>query len=190
MYAKNTLRWIDLLPFVTATYNSRRKPGLGNLSPKLAKLPENTEFLKNYLFKKKKDYESRFYEQNSKFKLNDFVKVVKSKTPFSRGYTEKYGDKVYRIEKIHNTWPVTFSLNGLKSTFYAEQLIKVPEPRQNNSLYIAETKKIPDSFLRSGKVITYKVLTLIKDKNNPSYSEWKTDEEIKKMKKNNLLQNG
>ena len=186
MYAKNTLRWIDLLPFVTESYNTRRRPGLGNLSPKLAQLPKNIEFLKNFLLKRKKNYESQFSNQKIKFELNDLVKIVKPRTPFSRGYTQKYGDQTYRIEKIHTTWPVTFSLYGLKPTFYTEQLIKVPE-QTPKTLYIAETKKIPDSFLRTGKIISYKTMTLIKDKNNPNYSEWKTDDEIRKMKKNDLL---
>ena len=186
MYSKNTLRWIDLLPFVTESYNTRRKPGLGNLSPKLAQLPKNIEFLKNFLLERKKNYESQFSNQKIKFELNDLVKIVKPKTPFSRGYTQKYGDQTYRIEKIHTTWPVTFSLYVLKPTFYTEQLIKVPE-QTPNTLYIAETKKIPDSFLRTGKIISYKIMTLIKDKNNPNYSEWKTEDEIRKMKKDDLL---
>ena len=186
MYSKNTLRWIDLLPFVTESYNTRRKPSLGNLSPKLAKLPKNTEFLKNFLSKRKRSYESKFHNQKIKFNINDLVKIVKPKTPFSRGYTQNFGDQTYRIEKIHNSWPVTYSLDGLKPTFYTQQLIKVPEQTQS-TLYIAKTKKIPDSFLRTGKVLSFKNLTLIKDKNNPNYSEWKTDDEIQKMKKRNLL---
>ena len=53
MYFKHTLRWVDLLPFVTESYNSRPKKGLGNLSPKEAKLPKNIDFLKKYLHEKK-----------------------------------------------------------------------------------------------------------------------------------------
>ena len=186
MYVKNTLRWLDLLPFVTQTYNERRKVNLGNLSPKLAKLPKNTEYVRDLLSQKKKNYESRFYNQKIKFKVNDSVKILKPKIAFSRGYTENYGTKVYKIEKILNTFPVTYLLHGLKSTFYSDQLIKVPEGSKN-TFYIAQTKKVPDSYLRNGKISSYKTLTLIKDRNQPSYSEWKTDNEIEKMKKDNLL---
>ena len=70
--------------------------------------------------------------------------------------------------------------------FYSEQLVRVPE-RPSNEYYIAETKQLPETFLRSGKVLTYKNLTLIKDKLNPRYSEWKTDAEIQKMRRDGAL---
>ena len=192
MYFKHTLRWVDLLPFVTESYNSRPKKGLGNLSPKEAKLPKNINFLKKYLHDKKRDFEQNFSSQKIKFSKGDLVKIVKTKNPFSRGYTQRYDDRTYRIDKIHRTWPVTFSLNGKNGKFYTEQLIKVPE-NPLNQYYIAETKKIPEKFLRSGKILSYKNLTLIKDKLNPQYAQWKTDNEIAKMKKENILseeQNG
>ena len=192
MFTRQTLRWIELLPFVTKTYNTRPKAALGNLTPEQAKLPQNINFIKNLHYKKKIEYERKFHNQKIKFSLGDLVKVVKTKNPFSRGYTQRYDDRTYRIDKIHRTWPVTFSLNGKNGKFYTEQLIKVPE-NPLNQYYIAETKKIPEKFLRSGKILSYKNLTLIKDKLNPQYAQWKTDNEIAKMKKENILseeQNG
>ena len=186
MYAKQTLRWIELLPYVTRSYNLRPKASLGNLSPEQAKQPQNIEFVKNLLHQKKLAYEKKFDHQKVKFSLGDLVKIVKIKNPFSRGYTQKVDDKTFRISKIHETKPVTFSLNGSPKTFYSEQLVRVPE-RPSNEYYIAETKQLPETFLRSGKVLTYKNLTLIKDKLNPRYSEWKTDAEIQKMRRDGAL---
>ena len=125
MYFKHTLRWVDLLPFVTESYNSRPKKGLGNLSPKEAKLPKNIDFLKKYLHEKKKNFEQNFSSQKIKFSKGDLVKVVKTKNPFSRGYTQNFDDRTFRISNVYKTFLVTFLLNGSKNSFYAEQLIKV-----------------------------------------------------------------
>ena len=186
MYFKHTLRWVDLLPFVTESYNSRPKKGLGNLSPKEAKLPKNIDFLKKYLHEKKRDFEQNFSSQKIKFSKGDLVKVVKIKNPFSRGYTQNFDDRTFRISSIHKTFPVTFSLNDSTKSFYAEQLTKVPE-KSLHEFYVADKKKIPETFLRNGKILSYKHLTLIKDHLNPNFSEWKTNEQVEKMKKDQLL---
>ena len=77
MYAKQTLRWIELLPYVTQSYNLRPKASLGNLSPKQAKEPKNIEFVKNLLHQKKVAYEKKFDHQRVKFSLGDLVKIIK-----------------------------------------------------------------------------------------------------------------
>ena len=183
MYANSTLRWIDLLPQVTFNYNHRETKSLGGLSPFQAKLPKNTAFLKKIFYERKIKYEKQFYDKKPKFHVGDFVKILKQKKTFSRGFTENYTRESFRINTVYKSFPVTYLLDGKPNQkFYEEQLVQVfPNQFSKPTLYIIDEKKIPDTFFRSGKVNKFKTLYLVKDRNS-GLSDWKSEAEINFLK--------
>ena len=183
MFHEKSLRWVDLLGPCTLAYNLRKTKNLFGFSPTEAKSPENTKKLQVLFEKRKIQYESQFYDKKNKFKVGDVVKIKIPLTQFSRGYKEQFSPETYRVVKIKKTFPTTYRLNTLKKSYYESEIVHANETHP--SLFIAETKNEP-IMLRSGKVANAKNSERykIKDHNNPSYKQWVTYDEAKRL---NLL---
>lgn len=193
MHYRGSLRWLDLLQPATSAYNNRpQRIGLGKLTPSEAKLPKNRAYLEKYFHDRKVGYESQFYKQIPKLKINDNVLIQKPRTSFSRGYTTNYDPKkIYKVIEIRRTYPVTYKLapnddssHVLSNFFYEPELSKINNLQK--SLHIVEIKNVPDTYLRSGRIKTYKQVYLIKDRNSGT-SRWIDQTELKLLKKTDQL---
>ena len=181
MFQNNSLRWVDYLNPVTEAYNERPTPALFNYSPNQARLLQNFKIVRRLQFQKMRNYEKKFENQKIKFKIGDYVKVLRKKDHFSRGFKPTFTNHSYPIEKIFRTHPATFKVRGFDQHFYQPQLVKSAPTR---SLYfIAQIDQTPQ-LLRSGKVKSVEKRFLIKDKSNPEYHSWKTLDEFQKFKEN------
>ena len=75
------------------------------------------------------DVKSRKYKKDSKFKVDDHVRILKCKNIFAKGYTPNWSDVVLVIKKVKNTVPSTYVTIDLKGeevvgTFYKKELQK------------------------------------------------------------------
>ena len=96
--------------------------------------PENGEKLENSLHIQQmhENYYNKVKPTNViKFKVNDRVRIVKTKPKFGRGYDKKTPEEIYKIVKIIRKFPrVLYQIETLDGeevigNFYQEQLTKV-----------------------------------------------------------------
>ena len=91
-----------------------------------------------------------FNKKNRKFKLDDYVRMLKYKNIFSKGYTQNWSEEILIINKAKNTVPWTYLINELKGEeikgrFYEKELIKTNQKefriekiikKKENKLYV------------------------------------------------------
>ena len=68
-------------------------------------------------------------DKDSRFKVDDLVRISKYKNIFAKGYTPNRSEKVFVITKVKSTVPWTFIINDLNGeeiigTFYGKELQK------------------------------------------------------------------
>lgn len=69
----------------------------------------------------------------SKFKINDLVRISKSKSLFDKSYLGNWTEELFRIKRVKNTVPVVYELEDLLKepivgTFYEKELQKTKLP--------------------------------------------------------------
>jgi hypothetical protein len=63
-------------------------------------------------------------------KVGDTVRISGARRAFAKGYRDKWTEEIFKVVKIHDTNPITFSLTDydgetIKGKFYAEELQRV-----------------------------------------------------------------
>ena len=130
MKEKGTLTYIDVLPLLIKTYNSRQHRAFNHkYSPLEAERHDNLNSIKQLLQQKQQKIIMKGRKMKPKFKINDLVRLRKMKTKFERGYGQKFTDEIFRIIKINHKLPIiTYSVQSthdeenIEGTFYAEDL--------------------------------------------------------------------
>jgi hypothetical protein len=120
-------KWYNILPEIVEKYNNRRHRTTGikpvDVNEKNAKL-----ILKNSFTHKK-----TVYPKQSKFTLNDHVRISKHREAFDKGYTPNWSTEIFQIREVRLTNPTTYLLKDSKNEnieggFYEEELQKVKHP--------------------------------------------------------------
>ena len=127
VFERGDANWIDVLPTITKQYNNRMHSST-KLSPKDASLKKNEGFVyKNLLDKRKK--------VTPKFQINDLVRVADLKKTFSKGDTNNWSYKLYKITEIINDTIPAYKIDNLKER-YNESLLKKTDLtlKENNSV--------------------------------------------------------
>lgn len=139
--------WKDMLQQLIKTYNNKRH---STIKIKPCEVNKNNEqhILQN-IYKYKKSLSTK----GAKFDVDDYVRISKYKSEFSKGYTPNYSTEIFKIYKVVQTEPVTYLLNDVDGKpilggFYQEELVKV---------------KYPDIYL---------VEKIVKRKNDKVYVKW------------------
>lgn len=62
----------------------------------------------------------------------DYVLLPKKKGIFDKGYSQTFGEEIFKIKKVIKSRPVTYSIvtkegTEIKGSFYKQELVKVPE---------------------------------------------------------------
>ena len=75
------------------------------------------------------EYNKDSNKKNPTFKAGDYVRISKYKNIFAKGYTPNWSEEVFVINKIKNTVPWTYVINGLNGevitgSFYEKELQK------------------------------------------------------------------
>ena len=73
-------------------------------------------------------------KKNPKFKVDDYVRILKYKNIFAKGYTPNQSEEVFVINNIKNTVPWTYVINDLNGeeitgSFYEKELQKTNQKK-------------------------------------------------------------
>lgn len=128
--AKETTRYIDVLPQLVQTYNRRPHRTLEGLTPNTADLPRNEALVQGV-------FHARFAKlgqarTSPKLSVGDIVRVKTDPHKISqnrRAYAEQYTGEYFRIVRINRTLPIPMyhlrsmdSLDFIEGGFYANEL--------------------------------------------------------------------
>ena len=189
MTSENSARWIDYLQDVAAHLNAKKSKKLYGLSPNEAHLKSNEEYLRALYLKKYKEYKNKFKNQKPSFFPGDTVRILKNKTVFTRGYTPAFSRELYTVKCIKRTYPLSYSLQGLRRTFYKQELRLASEPyeEKEKGYFIERTRIVNAIKHRSGKASGGQKQYLLKARNNQDLSTWISETEYNKLKEDGLL---
>ncbi len=127
----NTENWVKFLPDIAQKHNTTRHRLL-KLTPENARLPINNYWvMKRNLERKEPRLTAKKRKKNKKikFKINDLVRISKSRNVFSKSYTTNWSLEQFRIRKIIHSLPPTFLLKDAKDqniigAFYSQEIQK------------------------------------------------------------------
>ena len=122
--AKQTLRYIDVLQDLVASYNSRKHRSIG-IAPKNVNTNNQKQIWKQQY---KSSVKSRAVKK--KFKVGDIVKISRTKKTFEKGYLPNFTKEVFAVANALNTNPPTYYLRDtndevLKGAFYEPELQRI-----------------------------------------------------------------
>jgi hypothetical protein len=128
--AKETLRYIDVLPRLVQTYNKRPHRSLDGMTPNFADLPRNEHLVQGVAHQKYAELAQK--RKQPKFAVGDVVRVKTDPHKISqnrRAYAEQYTGEYFTVDSINRTLPIPMyylrSLNTndlIDGAFYAEEL--------------------------------------------------------------------
>ena len=80
------------------------------------------------------DFKKEVNDKNSKFKVDDHVRISKYKNIFATGYMPNWSEEIFIIKKFKNTVPWTYVINDLNGeeiigTFYENELQKTDQKK-------------------------------------------------------------
>ena len=78
------------------------------------------------------DFSKDVNDNDTKFKVGDYVRISKYKNIFAKDYTPNWSEEVFVIKKKKNTFPWTYVIDDLNSeeitgTFYEKELQKIDQ---------------------------------------------------------------
>lgn len=126
MVARNTLKYVNVLPQIVRTYNSKPHSAFNHLfAPNQVKKSNEKEIREilygDYLAQKKKKH---------KFEINDFVRLAIKRDKFKK-MTKTFGDDIYLISNKIDSDPPTYNVSRvddnqlMNGMFYEAQLQKI-----------------------------------------------------------------
>lgn len=158
-------RYIDVLPKLLQSYNNSFHRSIKSTPNNVNDVNESQIYYNLYGFYKNNG-DDRLVKL--KFKQGDYVRVVKTKSIFEKGYTAKWIDKIFIISKIILKHPILYELNQIDNNkitpvdgqFYTEELQKV---ELQFDTYIIE-KELPDNKILIKQLNTSDTLSKVVDK--------------------------
>lgn len=141
----NYRRYIDVLQSLVHSYNSTTHSTIA-MRP-IDVRPADVPKIYSHTHRKHRNDRRVLKVTLPKFRVDDYVRVIKKKSAFDGGYQEKWGREVFIVTKIINKAPYRlYTLRDLKNhdidgKFYAQELQKVSKPPK---------PKIHPFFIRSG----------------------------------------
>ena len=122
--ANNTKNYINKLDELIERYNNTYHRSIG-CTPSQARQPAYYEQVFKNLYAK------RIQERKlpPKFKVGDYVRIIKKKKTFEKGFTSNWTEELFTIKTIKETKPPTYTIQDLRGepvvgTFYEKELQK------------------------------------------------------------------
>jgi len=146
--AKNTKRYVDVLPDILHSYNNTYHRSIG-LSPAEVDVT-NEDMVRVRLYPvKPKSYKWRY-------SIGDKVRITVRRRPFQKGYLGGWSTEIFIIDARLPTVPVTYRLKDLageviKGRFYGPEIQKVV--KDDNERF--DVEKILKTRKRAGKIEYY-----------------------------------
>lgn len=151
--ARQTRRWIDLLPLVAEYYNNQPHSALNGLTPTQACDPANYDMLWDHQFGLVKPD----IPVPPRFRVDDRVRVSVQRSAFEKGYYGNWSREIYRVRTVSRGHPVMYQLENpdgsvIVGKFYEEELLKSAVP--DAKIEVAKTERIvPKDYTQIEKVI-------------------------------------
>ena len=120
--------WKSLLKEAVETYNNKAVHSSIKRTP--ADAYDDPDSIKDVISDHNfKNENANTKPKKYKFKVGDRVRIFKYKNKFEKGYTAKWTNEIFVIDKILNTSPITYQIKDLDNEpilgkFYAEELQK------------------------------------------------------------------
>lgn len=135
-----TRRYIDVLPELVDSYNSRFHSSIG-----MAPNDVNTDNQEDVWMRLYQDKQPR--KANSGIRVGDHVRISKLRSNFERGYTPNWSYEIFKVWKRLRTTPVTYALKDLddeeiEGGFYSEELQRVNSPETYKIEKVLAEKKV------------------------------------------------
>ena len=145
--AKNSYRWIDVLPKLLQTYNNRWHRSIKEKPINVCS--ENEKQIWNSLYGK------RYPITNRALRPGQLVRISKKNGKFEKGYLPNFSEEVFKINKVSHLQPMRYvvhDLNGepTKGTFVYEEL--QPISKTSDSLWKIERVISHRRNKRTGRV--------------------------------------
>ncbi len=146
-------KWIDVLDKLVAEYNEEDKHTTLKMRPEQARDETNERNLLN-----------RQYPQpvrgKPKFKLNEWVRVSRTKGIFEKGFHPTWSFGIFRIIGINHSKPVMYQIEdyyGLKQngSFYESELQKVADANFWPVEKVLEEKTVNGQVYQKAKIMGY-----------------------------------
>ena len=128
-------KWLHLINPLLEKYNNKIHSSLGISPIEASEKPENISTTEVQIKNTKKP----------KFAIGDYVRIYRKKKHFEKGYTYKWTNEIFIINKIFFTNPITYGIKDLKDEeilgrFYTAELQKTSFHRR--TLSFTDTKEI------------------------------------------------
>ena len=146
---KDTTNWVDSLQRIVTGYNNNDNRGIMNLKPKnIENNPENTETLLE-MNEEKNEINKNIQKTIVKpeFKAGDYVRKKLAKSVLSKGFSQQYGSKVYKIASVENEFVVELTTGEI---YEQSKLLLVPNYTEEQFNNQKETKL--DKHTKQSKV--------------------------------------
>ena len=127
----NTLRWVDVLQDLVASYNGSKHRSIGMA-------PEDV-----HNFNADQVYDRLYRDaklRSARLKVGDKVRISKARRVFAKGYLPGYTREYFTVQKVlRNSTPVAYKLidqagSPIDGIFYNEELVKVSVPEKKEYL--------------------------------------------------------
>ena len=117
-------KWINELPLIVEENNNTLHSTI-KLTPVEGSKPENEEKIRKFFNVSIEDNNKKL----GKYKLNDKVRLLKTKRIFEKGYTSKWTEEIFTIAEVGPTTPVTYRVMDLNNEeiqgkFYEWELLR------------------------------------------------------------------
>ena len=122
--ANNTKNYIDKLDDLIKMYNNTYHRSLG-CTPSQARQPAYYEQVFDNLYAKR--IQDR--KQTPKYRVGDYVRIIKKKETFEKGFTPNWTEELFTIKTVKDTKPPTYTIQDLRGepvigSFYEKELQK------------------------------------------------------------------
>jgi len=143
--AKNTRRYVDVLPDLICAYNRSRHRSIGMAPADVS--PDNEHAVRARLYPTQKK------SSNWNLKIGDSVRMTMQRRPFHKGYIGNWSEEIFKVADRMLTAPVTYKLKDLagediKGAFYEDELQSVTKAEDE----LFDIERILKTRKRAGKV--------------------------------------
>lgn len=122
-HTKST-KYVDVIDGLTFIYNNRIHSSIG--IPPANVNPENVLKVWSYMQKKR----AKSAKKNPNLIVGDFVRIANPKITFEKGYTPKWSEEVFSVERVLRRSPVVYNIRDsegvtINANFYENELQKI-----------------------------------------------------------------
>lgn len=134
--------WVSRIPKLLYKYNNRVHSSI-KMTPLQASKKKNEKVLLLY----QQDKVDKVKSSKPKFKLNDIVRISRTKGVFEKGYTKRWSHELYQVVEVLKTKPITYKIKDLEhdevveGSFYNNELQKSQIKWSPEGVYLDEDFK-------------------------------------------------